>query len=44
MTRTARKAEAERKLQGLLDELTPAETEKKAHFVRRIASALRNDL
>ena len=44
MTHTARKAEVEGKLQSLLDELTPAESEKKAHFVRRVASALRNEL
>ena len=44
MTPTARKAEVKGKLQDLLDELTLAESEKKAHFVRRVASALGNEL
>ena len=44
MTRIARKAEVEGKLQDLLGELTPIDNEKKIDSERRVSLALRIEL
>ena len=44
MTRIARKAEVEGKLQDLLGELRPTQSEKKLQFERRVSLALRIEL
>ena len=44
MSRFARKAEVSGKLQDLLGELTPTQSEKKVDFERRVSLALRIEL